>query len=285
MSRAMRHFIIIAAAFLASVPASAAIPDSTGTVDNGIRLFHADSLAPAAPEQDSTAADTLGTGTSLAVADSFIAGDGDRTKADKKKSRRAGKGAWDRKKVRNIAYSMQTLAPDFGNEINGKFGVALVSGRSIYLHKSPIAGMIKFSIDLGADINYAQYLPAEGDYNMDSSLTEDVGIGISGRHHLDIGMFLGPAVSVNPVGDLMVTAYFRFVPSYSAFLMDVDAYHGFTPFLTYGGEVTWKWIGLGVEGRSGYGSYSSIMSLFNGGESMKVGYATQAVRCYISFRF
>lgn len=281
----MRHFIIIAAAFLASVPASAAIPDSTGTVDNGIRLFHADSLAPAAPEQDSTAADTLGTGTSPDVADSFIAGDGDRTKADKKKSRRAGKGAWDRKKVRNIAYSMQTLAPDFGNEINGKFGVALVSGRSIYLHKSPIAGMIKFSIDLGADINYAQYLPAEGDYNMDSSLTEDVGIGISGRHHLDIGMFLGPAVSVNPVGDLMVTAYFRFVPSYSAFLMDVDAYHGFTPFFTYGGEVTWKWIGLGVEGRSGYGSYSSIMSLFNGGESMKVGYATQAVRCYISFRF
>ena len=164
-------------------------------------------------------------------------------------------------------------------------GVALVSGRSIYLHKSPIAGMIKFSIDLGADINYAQYLPAEGDYNMDSSLTEDIGIGISGRHHLDIGMFLGPAVSVNPVGDLMVTAYFRFVPSYSAFLMDVDAYHGFTPFFTYGGEVTWKWIGLGVEGRSGYGSYSSIMSLFNGGESMKTGYATQAVRCYISFRF
>ena len=174
---------------------------------------------------------------------------------------------------------------NFGNEINGKFGVALVSGRSIYLHKSPIAGMIKFSIDLGADINYAQYLPAEGDYNMDSSLTEDIGIGISGRHHLDIGMFLGPAVSVNPVGDLMVTAYFRFVPSYSAFFMDVDAYHGFTPFFTYGGEVTWKWIGLGIEGRSGYGSYSSIMSLFNGGESMKAGYATQAVRCYVSFRF
>lgn len=277
----MRHFIIIAAALLASAHAFAAAPASAGTG----RLL-SDSLALDAPVQDGTeTADTLGAETSPAVADSLMAVDGERTKADKKKSRRAAKGVWDRKKVRNIAYSMQTLSPDFGNEINGKFGVALVSGRSIYLHKSPIAGMIKFSIDLGADINYAQYLSAEGDYNMDSSLTEDIGIGISGRHHLDIGMFLGPAVSVNPVGDLMVTAYFRFVPSYSAFLMDVDAYHGFTPFFTYGGEVTWKWIGLGVEGRSGYGSYSSIMSLFNGGESMKVGYATQAVRCYISFRF
>lgn len=282
----MRHFLTIAAALLASAHAFAAAPASDVTSGNGTGLLLSDSLALDAPVQDAMAtADTLGTETSPAVADSLMAVDGERTKADKKKSRRAAKGVWDRKKVRNIAYSMQTLSPDFGNEINGKFGVALVSGRSIYLHKSPIAGMIKFSIDLGADINYAQYLPAEGDYNMDSSLTEDIGIGISGRHHLDIGMFLGPAVSVNPVSDLMVTAYFRFVPSYSAFLMDVDAYHGFTPFFTYGGEVTWKWIGLGVEGRSGYGSYSSIMSLFNGGESMKVGYATQAVRCYVSFRF
>ena len=282
----MRHFLTIAAALLASAHAFAAAPASDVTSGNGTGLLLSDSLALDAPVQYGTeAADTLGAETSPAVADSLMAGDDDPAKADKKKSRRAAKGVWDRKKVRNIAYSMQTLSPDFGNEINGKFGVALVSGRSIYLHKSPIAGMIKFSIDLGADINYAQYLPAEGDYNMDSSLTEDIGIGISGRHHFDIGMFLGPAVSVNPVGDLMVTAYFRFVPSYSAFLMDVDAYHGFTPFFTYGGEVTWKWIGLGVEGRSGYGSYSSIMSLFNGGESMKVGYATQAVRCYISFRF
>lgn len=282
----MRHFLTIAAALLASAHAFAAAPASAGTSDNGTGRLLSDSLALDAPVQDATAtADTLGAETFPAVTDSLMAVDGERTKADKKKSRKAAKGVWDRKKVRNIAYSMQTLSPDFGNEINGKFSVALVSGRSIYLHKSPIAGMIKFSIDLGADINYAQYLPAEGDYNMDSSLTEYIGIGISGRHHLDIGMFLGPAVSVNPVSDLMVTAYFRFVPSYSAFLMDVDAYHGFTPFFTYGGEVTWKWIGLGVEGRSGYGSYSSIMSLFNGGESMKAGYATQAVRCYISFRF
>lgn len=199
------------------------------------------------------------------------------------KPRKRTKGVWDRKKFMNLSYSLQTLAPNYGNECQGRVAAAIVNGRSIYLHKKPIAGMLKFSIDFGSDINYAQYLPLEGDYNLDSEVSDM--LGFSGRHHLDVGLFIGPAVSVNPVGKLVITGYFRFVPSYSVVMMDTDIYHGFTPYFTYGGEIAWNWVGLGIEGRSGSGSYSSLTSLIGGGTSMPSGYSTQALRMYLCFRF
>ena len=38
------------------------------------------------------------------------------------------------------------------------FGAAIVWGKTYYLHKKPLAGMIKFGIDWSwMDLNYAQY--------------------------------------------------------------------------------------------------------------------------------
>ena len=76
------------------------------------------------------------------------------------------KGPWDRKKIMNVAFPVQTLSPDFGNGLESSLGVALVSGRSFYLHRKPIAGMLKFSLDFGSDINYVKYRPLDGDYNI-----------------------------------------------------------------------------------------------------------------------
>ena len=150
------------------------------------------------------------------------------------------KGPWDRKKIMNVAFPVQTLSPDFGNGLESSLGVALVSGRRFYLHRKPIAGMLKFSLDFGSDINYVKYRPLDGDYN----ISPDSGIGISGRHQADIGLFVGPAVTVNPVSDLKIGVYFRAVPSYSLIMTESDVLHGFVPYFTYGGEVSWRWIGI-----------------------------------------
>lgn len=191
------------------------------------------------------------------------------------------KGPWDRKKIMNVAFPVQTLSPDFGNSMEGSLGVALVSGRNFYLHRKPIAGMLKFSLDFGSDINYVKYRPLDGDYN----LSPDSGIGISGRHQADIGLFVGPSVTVNPVSDLKIGVYFRVVPSYSLIMTESDVLHGFVPYFTYGGEISWRWIGVGVEGRSGAGIYSSLMGLFGGASGMTSGYGTEALRIYLAFRF
>lgn len=191
------------------------------------------------------------------------------------------KGPWDRKKIMNVAFPVQSLSPDFGNGMESSLGVALMSGRSFYLHRRPIAGMLKFSLDFGSDINYVKYRPLDGDYN----LSPDSGTGISGRHQADIGLFFGPAVTVNPVSDLRIGVYFRVVPSYSLIMTESDMLHAFVPYFTWGGEISWRWIGAGVEGRSGQGMYSSLLGLFGGASGMTSGYGIEALRIYLAFRF
>lgn len=76
-------------------------------------------------------------------------------KSDNKETK-AKKGPWDRKKYINLGYIKQSLSPEFGNAFESKFGASFSSGRNIYLHKKPIANILKFAIDFGSEINYAQ---------------------------------------------------------------------------------------------------------------------------------
>ena len=64
----------------------------------------------------------------------------------------------DRAKYFNIGYVNQTVTDKtFGGKIKSDFGVSLSSGKTYYLHKKPIVGMIKFGLDwTWLDINYAK---------------------------------------------------------------------------------------------------------------------------------
>lgn len=230
---------------------------------------------------------------------------------------KAKKGPWDRKRYFNIGYTMQTLSPEYGGyDLDSKLGASLVIGRNYFLHRKPIANMLKFAIDFGSDINYAQYKDTAGnygnvgdggygdggdggngsdvgygdrndygysyDYNNDYGYEEEEEESETGLHHLDLGLHVGTSLSINPVDHLKLSAFFRFAPSYSIMLLDGEFYHGFAPMFTYGGEISYKVIGVGIEGRSGKPKYSYIGDS-EGSEKMPCNIS--ALRLYISFRF
>lgn len=178
----------------------------------------------------------------------------------------------------------QTLAPTYGDKMKSNIGFFLESGRTIFLHKKPLWGKLKFGIDLGADVNYIKFEDYEdpesdyGDYFEGEAL-------ISGMHQCDVGVLVGALASVNPVGDMRVSAYFRFIPSYSMLVLDGEVNGSYVSFFTYGGEISWKAIGIGIEGRFGNGKYSSIMAESEDMESIKEKYTTSSLRAYITFRF
>lgn len=220
-------------------------------------------------------------------------------KSDNKETK-AKKGPWDRKKYINLGYIKQSLSPEFGNAFESKFGASFSSGRNIYLHKKPIANILKFAIDFGSEVNYAQYKDLIGDYDYsdnDFGYTdesdnnydlgyedeeEDMDIGL---HHIDVGLHIGPSISINPVSHLKILAYFRFVPSYSMLILSEEFYQGFTPIFSYGGEISYKFIGIGIEGRTGSAKYKDMIAEYEGTDALKIKYKTSAMRVYISFRF
>lgn len=200
------------------------------------------------------------------------------------KSEKKESSTWGRKKFMTIGYVKQTLAPTYGDKMKSNIGFFLESGRTIFLHKKPLWGKLKFGIDLGADVNYIKFEDYEdpesdyGDYFEGEAL-------ISGMHQCDVGALIGALASVNPVGDMRVSAYFRFIPSYSMLVLDGDVNGSYVSFFTYGGEISWKAIGIGIEGRFGNGKYSSIMAGSEDMEDIKEKYTTSSLRAYITFRF
>ena len=84
---------------------------------------------------------------------------------DSNEKEKKDKSVWGRKRFLTIGYVSQSLSPKYGNDLEGSFGVSLTSGRTIYLHKKPIWGKLKFALDLGMDVNYTKYKDFGEDYN------------------------------------------------------------------------------------------------------------------------
>ncbi len=204
----------------------------------------------------------------------------------------------DRAKYFNIGYVNQTVTDKtFGGEIKSDFGVSLSSGKTYYLHKKPIVGMIKFGLDwTWLDINYAKSAWDVEDADLGEIYSMDM-------HQAEIGMRVGPSVAINPVHHLKVGGYFHFAPSYSGLYMDDTFYHNYVSMWSAGCSIAWKVISVGVEWRWGTAKYDGLtfgeafdedsygdedVTMDDVMDKMSAGeckFKTKSVRFYIGFRF
>ncbi len=211
----------------------------------------------------------------------------------------------DRAKYFNIGYVNQTLTDKtFGGEIKSDFGVSLSNGKTYYLHKKPILGMIKFGLDWSwLDINYAKSTLEYIDEESYETYSSDM-------HQAEIGMQFGPSLTINPVHHLKVGGYFRVTPSYSLLYMDETLHHHYITMCNAGLTIAWKVISVGVEWRWGTTKYDGLTfdeSIFDedsfgdgdsfGNEDPSIGdivdtmkvpaqkFKTNSVRLYLGFRF
>ena len=217
-----------------------------------------------------------------------------------------------RAKYFNIGYiTNQTLTDKVDAEAEWKsdFGVSLTFGKTYYLHKKPLLNMIKFGIDATwFELSYAKYSEpdvfAEGGsytraYNDYSSgyedyYEEDFDLGI---HQIDASMHVGPSVTVNPVGDLKVAAYFHYVPTYSMVVIDDSFGHGYVSNFAFGASVAYKAISVGIEHRCAKKATYNGLSFDEEGmdydapdfedviESDKWKMKSKSFRVFLSFRY
>ena len=224
----------------------------------------------------------------------------------------------DRAKYFNIYYVKQSLTQE---DINGTwkndFGVALAMGKTFYLHKKPILGMIKFGIDWSFfDINFSKYSDNWGFFNGDYGYStdgnygggnywypndygSDYGYGIEPEdvYQAEIGTAIGVSVTVNPYDHIKVSGHFRVIPSYSMLYAAEDFSSSYGTFFSAGGAIAWKAISVGIEGRWGKAKYNSVFNvddmeemedtgeIFEGNYDGSSKWKTGSARFYISFRY
>ncbi len=171
---------------------------------------------------------------------------------------------WGGRRFLNLGYGWGTLNDvDFNEKYNSQMAFALSAGRVFYVHKKPVANMIKFGIDASIDVSYAKFKEKDrGIYDSDlfyeKSDKDKNDYTSAGHHSVDIGLAVGPSITINPVGRLKVRTFFHVVPSGSLIIADGDAHGSYKTAFTYGGEVVWSRIGIGVEGYTGTAKYKSV---------------------------
>ena len=107
------------------------------------------------------------------------------------------RGYWKKKKYNRISYNQTLFSPLFIDEpYPVKMSIGLDSGRNIYLHKKPLAGIIKFGIDVGMDINYtmldlkidtSDYEGPSGDLGSSPAEEAEDMLMIPGSHYASVG--------------------------------------------------------------------------------------------------
>lgn len=211
---------------------------------------------------------------------------------------------WGRSKYFNFYYGKQKLdvesnpAVSFDSDIHAGFGV----GKTFYLHKKPLLGMIKFGLDWTYfQVDYSKY--SYEDVYMDYGTSPDGQFGEYlatekiDMHKAEVGMQFGPSITVNPVSLLKVNAYFRYAPTFSVFYDGDEALTSYGSYFVGGLAVSYKVISLGIESRSGFSKFDDrffenedpVVNK-NGGYMAeatlpKVKYKNKGWRFYVSFRF
>ena len=190
---------------------------------------------------------------------------------------------WKRRKYFNIALVNQSVKDETADmKFDSKFGIALVKGTTYYLHRKPVANMIKFGLDwTQADLNYVKYK------NM--GLNDEISV-----LQAEYSMHLGPSVTINPIDYLLVNVYARYAPTFSFIYSNDDGdktyNYNYVSFFVIGGALSYKTISLGVEARFGKNSYHTAEKSDNNNSGNYIDHSrnhfkTNSTRFYVSLRF
>ena len=190
---------------------------------------------------------------------------------------------WKQKKIFNIGFMNQTLKNvDIDEKLESKSALFLQMGRTISLHKKPIANVLKIGLDWVTDISYASYEKIDEDYiedefgddYFDDEYYEDeegdilgdlFGMDL-GRHQLSAGLGIGPSITYAPfankrsgIAHLKINTYFRFPPSFSAIIFsnddETEFNNAFCLYKNWGIGLQWKALYAGFETRWGEAKY------------------------------
>lgn len=209
-------------------------------------------------------------------------------------------GDW-RPKYRNLNFNTEKMIFSDNSSIKSEFGAAFTAGRTYYLHRTPILRMIRIGLDATwFDINYANYKQKWFDGNdfsdrgndfFDDEEIDDDGEIKNTIHKGEIGLHVGPSVTVNPLGKLGVHVYFRYAPTFAMMYNDGAFRGNYVSMFVTGASVSYGIIGVGIEKRWGTGKYKTLFGgddlsdLF--GDYISTGpmkIKTSGMRAYLSFR-
>lgn len=143
----------------------------------------------------------------------------------------------------HFGYAAQQRNLDGGTTLKSDYGAAAEFGSTFFFNnRRPTAGMIRFGLDFSyLDLQYASFAVEDFDENDDALFA-------------NLGMQIGPSITVTPIRHLHAKAYAHYAPSvavYAPYGDFDDLLGGYAGYITGGVQLSYRFLTLGVELRSG----------------------------------
>lgn len=182
-----------------------------------------------------------------------------------------------RPKYRNLSFVHTEMKQDGPPNLKSNYGTSFTVGRTFFLHKRPIAGLLQIGIDATwFDLCYTNYKIKHIMYIEEDNYE---------NHQGELSMHIGPSLTINPVRKLNIHGYFRFAPSFSVLYTDDTFYGNYAPFFITGLSVSYNVIGLGIESRTGKCTYKKLGSFQDDKCPPNNKIKNKGWRAYLTFRF
>lgn len=236
---------------------------------------------------------------------------------------------WGKTRQLSIGWVSDQLSIEEGIKLDSKLGVSLRFGNTYWLTKPMANNILRIGLDaVWFDFTYNRYKDQQdesGDYGDgfgddgygddgygdgygDDDYGDGEGDGKIKSHRINIGLGLGPNITVAPFANsanrlkyLRASLYFHFVPSYTAFLQKYgdggnEVSHGFTPAFGFGGAIQYRRLSLGFEGKWGTTKFNTgddeaddydydYDQDYAGGTADKIKFKSSSFRIFLSYRF
>ncbi len=182
-----------------------------------------------------------------------------------------------RKKYINLGFINTTMSQDGMPDLKSNYGASFTVGRTFYLHKKPIGGILRFGLDATwFDLNYTNYKIKHITYWETENYQ---------YHQGEISMHIGPSITIKPIGKLNIHGYFRYAPSFSALYADDTFYGNYATFFVGGASISYGVIGLGFESRFGDCKYKDFIISGEDETSFSKRIKNNGYRVYLTFNF
>lgn len=175
----------------------------------------------------------------------------------------------------HVGFADSDMAQKNVQTLKNYAGFTVSVGRTFSPYSFYLNDACRFGIDATwLDFEYTGY---KVEYHYPASIVKD------NYGQFDFGVQVGPSFIIEPSRTFRIHAYCRYAPTYSLFCMNDDSYGSLGHFLVAGVNLSYRVVGVGVEGRWGVCNYSDLYEnglLFT---SEKVNH--RGVRAYLKFNF
>lgn len=231
---------------------------------------------------------------------------------------KTNKRIWGKGRFLRLGYSFSQTGTQFDPVEKGQYSFFLTKGTTYRFPKRAWGNMVKVGIDaVWFDMQFSKYKGPYSNLDWTSDFDETRLPGYDpddedadgfdlnlGRMGISFGMGVGPNVSVAPFAlssvkglqPLRASVYFHYAPTFQLFAKsqdgDMEVSSAFVNMMNFGGNITYRAISIGVEGRWGKAKFKPLDfgSLFEDeeGESLGTQKYTRKfanTRLYLQFSF